>query len=196
LSEEESMRAQATLIDYMGIRYRIGHATYVAGVVACVAVSIALGGCGGTSKHMISARLSVGEASHFPGFIACMRRNGMTVFSNGDLQMPRTVTPAQLDAAERMCGFGVAKVSGSSKNAAEARSEKEFQKRVEHTRAFHQLIAKLVDCLRQHGVNVPESDLNSLPDAEGIDMRSRKIKTTIRKCRSELLENPPDKDRG
>lgn len=157
--------------------------------VVLIATAMLLAGCGGSTHTSsigapVGTRLSVGAAADNPGFVACMRRYGMTVLSNGDLQAAKTVTPAQLNGAEKLCGFGVETGKERAAKAAEARSEEMFGKSVEHTRTFRRLVSKLAACLRQNGVDVHGSDASSL---SRIDTRGPQVKAAASKCRSELL---------
>jgi hypothetical protein len=106
-----------------------------------------------------------------------MQRNGVTVLGNGELQVPRTVTPAQLKAAEKLCVLGAAKAARLSRNAAK-KPRQSF-----HSRA----VVNVVACLHRAGVEIPPSDSDLLSSTSGIKTRSPQVKAAIRRCRSEAL---------
>jgi len=149
-----------------------------AGVIACVCALVALGGCGGASTHATSARLSVSATAAInPRFAACMQRNGLTVLSNGELEAPKTVTPAQLKAVEKLCVLRAAKAARPTRNAAKKLRQ-----------SFHgRVVANVVACLHRAGVEVPRSDPALLSSTSGIKTRSPQVKAAIGKCRSESL---------
>lgn len=160
--------------------------------VVCVCGMIVLGGCGSThtagagSTLTASTRLSVGAAGKNPVFVACMRRSGITVLSDGELRAAKTVTPSQLNNAERECGFGVSTAAEQRKRLEqkqlERRSEKEVARRTHHTKAFKRLYATLVACLKRGGIHVSPTGAIGIQDAH--DTRLRVI---ARRCREQVL---------
>jgi hypothetical protein len=167
-----------------------------AGIATCACMLVVLWGCGGASKHTTSPRLSAGAAYADPE-VACMRRNGVTVLSNGELQVPRGVTDAKRKAAKKRCSFGERantarpKRKRTNKHLAgilPARKPHTTKRRARKSESFHdRLVAKIVICLRKGGVNVPPSDSRLLSSTSGIKTRSPQVKAAIGKCRSESL---------
>jgi hypothetical protein len=178
------------------VRGLLSSAASRAGVLACALA--ALGGCGSVSKHTTSssvgthatsARPSVGTAYADPEVAVCMQRNGVTILSNGELQVSKTLTAAKRKALEKRCGFGVAKGARpirkpATKPAAAKSPPRQRAKQPESFRSH--LVAKLVACLHNAGVNIPRSDSALLSSTSGIRTRSPQVKAAIGKCRSEL----------
>ena len=166
----------------------------ISGVV-CVYSLFALAGCGGatehggttesggTAGHSTPASVVIKSKNDNPAVAVCMQRDGVTVLSNGELRVSRTVTAAKRKAIEKRCGFGAAKAALSSRSAARKRLAKP------HQSFRNRLVAKLVACLRRAGVSIPPSDPDPLSSTSGIKTRSLQVKTAIGKCRSESLSS-------
>jgi hypothetical protein len=162
----------------------------VAGVAAGALTTLVIAGCGAGSARPTGVRLSVGAAARDPHFVACMRRYGLTVRRNGDLRLSKAVGPAQLDGAERACGFDSMTHGIAQQPAAEARAERRFATSVEHTRAYREAVAALARCLRSHGASVPGPPRGKKHGGVGEDARHSRAVAAARSCRAEILHWP------
>jgi hypothetical protein len=131
------------------------------------------------------ARLSVGSAYAIPGFVACMNKYDMKISKNGYLTVRGSVTPAQLDAAESVCGFDAVKVSSDNKTG-EVADEKKFVEGARHTRAFRYLVAKIAACLQKRGLRTTSQGL-TLSQAGNLGVSSPQVRVAVSKCRREFL---------
>jgi hypothetical protein len=153
----------------------------MAAMVMGVGMAVALGGCGDGAERTTSTRLSVGAAGENSKVAACMKRNGVTIVTDGGLQVANTVIAAKRQAGEKRCGFEVAKAAQPGKKArrrASAKQSESFRSRA---------VAKVVACLHRAGVGIPSSDSDLLSSTSGIKTRSPQVKAAIGKCRSESL---------
>jgi hypothetical protein len=179
---------------------RLSSAVRKAGIATCACMLVVLWGCGGASKHTTSPHLSAGSAgtAYVDQEVAtCMRRNGVTVLSSGELQVSKDVTNAKRKAGEKRCGFGeMANTVPPRRNVANKRLTEELparkpqttKRRARKPESFRgRLVAKVVACLHKNGVNVPPSDSRLLSSTSGIKTRSPQVKAAISKCRSESL---------
>ena len=115
-----------------------------------------------------------------PRIAACVRGEGLTVLSSGEVQLSKTVTTAKVKAAENRCGFEVGKLAKPNGNT----TTKVQPKR----QSFRSLaVVKIVACLHEAGVQIPPSDSDLLSSTSGIKTRSPQVKAAIRRCRSESL---------
>jgi hypothetical protein len=115
-----------------------------------------------------------------PRIAACVRGEGLTVLSSGELQVSKTLPAVKLRVAENICGFQVEKIAKPNGNATIIPQPKR--------QSFRSLaVAKVVACLHKAGVQIPPSDSNLLSSTSGIKTRSPQVKTAIGKCRSESL---------
>ncbi len=109
------------------------------------------------------------------------------VLSNGELQAPKTVTPAELEGVGKICGSDAANAVGPGRKEADARSKQGFHGSVQKHQSFRsRAVAKVVACLHKEGVNIPRSDSALLSSTSGIKTRIPRVKAAIGKCRSEL----------
>lgn len=170
----------------------------MAAMVMGVGMAVALGGCGSGVKrtasgnaanHTTSARPSVGVAYIDPEVVMCMRRNGMMALSNGELHVSKTLPARKRKAVERRCGYGVASGGQSSekpatKAAAKPRVAESSVNAAASARS--RLVAKIMACLQDAGINIPSHDAALLSSTSGIKTRNPRVKAAIGKCRSEL----------
>lgn len=168
-----------------------------AGIATCACMLVVLWGCGGASKHTTSPHLSAGTVYADSEVATCMRRNGVTVLSDGELQVSKDVTDAWRKAAEKRCSFGeMANTAQPRRNMANkhlaeklpARKPQTTKPRARKPESFRgRLVAKVVACLHEAGVNIPPSDSRLLSSTSGIKTHSPRVKAAIGKCRSESL---------
>jgi len=110
----------------------------------------------------------------------------MTVLRDGELRAPKTVTPSQLNTAERECGFGIATAAEQRKTVerrkVERRSEEEVARSAQHTTAFKRLYATLVACLKRGGIHVSPTGAIGVRDAH-----DARLRVVARRCREDVL---------
>jgi len=171
-----------------------------AATLACVTILAACGNASQVAKRGTTGsptsgtgtvpRVAQDAADVNPEVAACMHRNGITVLSNGELQVSKTTLAPKRKTAEARCGFGVKSVArrraptkpaaGKLRNAARQPSAIKAQ-------SFRsRLIAKIVACLHNAGVDIPSSDSTLLSSTSGIKTRIPWIKAAIGRCRGEL----------
>jgi hypothetical protein len=175
------------------------HRTAAAALVVCAM----LAGCGATEHggvdgHTTTASVAVKTKYDNPEVAACMQRNGITILSNGRLQVSKAVIAAKRKAVEKRCGFGVPKDTRRSGNVTKkrlvmekppprkSRAKGSQTQRPQLALTRDGLVAKVVVCLHKEGVAIPPSDSALLSSTSGIKTRSRRIRAAISKCRSEL----------
>jgi hypothetical protein len=152
-------------------------------------------GCRGT-PDLISEPVKepAGEKTIYvnPELVTCVRRSGLPVLSSGEL-VSKTLTAAKLKAAEKRCGFEVERVSRPAKEASTkppVRKPPDAARQPSAIKAESfrsRVVAKVVACLHNAGVNIPPSDSDLLSSTSGIKTRSPRVKAAIGKCRSESL---------
>jgi hypothetical protein len=167
-----------------------------AGAVAGLCIAIGGGGCGETANRAPSSEPSGGvstsvvtgraglavdkTAARDRGVVACMRRNGMTVRSSGEVQTPTVATTASLDAAESSCRV---RIAGPGRKRVDAAS-----RRAEHaTRASGHRVVRIAACLRRNGLNLSLTAASSLLSSSRIRTRDPRVKTIASLCRREVL---------
>jgi hypothetical protein len=155
-------------------------------VLAGICVAVAGSGCGSAVERPAPARLSVGAASHIPGFVACMRKNGMTVAGDGELRIPKTVTPAELDAAERTCGFGTATTGERTRRAAESKAEMELEASARKTRAGRRLLKQFSECMREQGIDLQPGEVTA-KSLSAVAVRSARGAAAVARCRARSI---------
>lgn len=110
----------------------------------------------------------------------------MTVLSDGELRATKPVTPSQLKAAERECGFGIATATERRKRLErvkqERRSEQEIARSAPRTKAFKRLYATLVACLKRGGIHVSPTGAIGVGDAH-----DARLRVVARRCHKEVL---------
>ncbi len=188
------------------IRTKLLPAAVVASLLAAV---LALSACGGTSASNATAAAnsattstapgvggsSGARASRFGALRECLAKNGINLpqrkpgegrpprgFQGGNgPQLPSGVTRAQFQAALKKCGAGNFAGRGARLTSP----------------AYRQALAKLGECMRAHGVNVPAPNTSGngpVFDTKGIDTSSQQFKTAQQACSSivrSALPRPP-----
>jgi len=178
----------------------------ISGVVCVLYTLFALAGCSGASEHggttqpgstagrRTTASVALKTKYDNPEVAACMQRNGITVLSNGGLQVSKTTLASRRKAVEKRCGFGVKKVARPARKATtkpparkpQARKLQTTKPQAQKTESFRdRLVAKVVACLHREGVSIPTSDSALLSSTSGIITRSPRVKAAIGKCRVE-----------
>ncbi len=169
---------------------------WVAG--AGVLVVIACAGCASGASHDPATHAQIADRAATGAYLrargpaggktiyvngrtaACVRGEGLTVLSSGELQVSKTLPAAKLRAAENICGIQVEKIAKPNGNATIIPQPKR--------QSFRSLaVAKVVACLHKAEVQIPPSDFDLLSSTSGIKTRSPRVKAAIRRCRSESL---------